>query len=56
MRLAIDFDGTIADTNRVKGRLNLGKLGIVVEPWRCDRTHCVPIISRAGLRDVRPRL
>ena len=52
MRLAIDFDGTIADTNRVKADWILGKFGIVVEPWRCDRTHCVPIIGAEAYEEM----
>ena len=52
MRLAIDFDGTIADTNRVKAAWILDKLGVVVEPWRCDRTSCVPIIGAAAYEEM----
>jgi phosphoglycolate phosphatase-like HAD superfamily hydrolase len=52
MRLAIDFDGTIADTNRAKADWILGKLGAVVDPWRCDRTNCVPIIGAAAYEEM----
>jgi hypothetical protein len=52
MRLAIDFDGTIADTNRAKADWILGKLGVIVEPWRCDRSNCVPIIGAAAYEDM----
>jgi phosphoglycolate phosphatase-like HAD superfamily hydrolase len=45
MRLAIDFDGTVADTNRAKTAWILKNLGTVIEPWHCDRTSCVPIIG-----------
>lgn len=49
MVFAIDYDGTIADTNgeKVKWiRANLPNLGRDVKPWECDRTSCVPIIGR----------
>lgn len=45
---AIDYDGTIADTNAEKVkwiRANLPDLGREVHPWECDRTNCVPIIG-----------
>lgn len=45
MRLAIDFDGTIADTNRAKAAWISRQLGLALEPWQCDRTSCVPIIG-----------
>jgi FMN phosphatase YigB (HAD superfamily) len=41
----LDYDGTIADTNLVKARWIREHLGIEVEPWRCDRTSCLPIIG-----------
>jgi hypothetical protein len=52
MRLATDFDGTIADTNRAKAGWILSKLGMVVEPWQCDRTSCVPIIGAAAYEEM----
>lgn len=45
MRFAIDFDGTIADTNRAKAAWALEHLGTVIAPWDCDRTSCLPIIG-----------
>jgi 5'(3')-deoxyribonucleotidase len=48
MRIAIDYDGTIADTNRAKARWILQNLGQVVPPWDCDRTSCVPIIGESA--------
>ena len=48
MRIAIDYDGTIADTNRVKADWILQNLGQVVAPWNCDRTNCVPIIGESA--------
>ena len=52
MRVAIDFDGTIADTNQAKAEWILSKLGLVVDPWQCDRTNCVPIIGAASYEEM----
>lgn len=46
MIVAIDYDGTIADTNRQKMIWIHANLGIEVEPWQCNRTDCVPLIGR----------
>lgn len=43
---AVDYDGTIADTNFIKGQWIRENLGQVVAPWHCDRTSCVPIIGK----------
>ncbi|OGO20315.1 MAG: hypothetical protein A2Z14_18520 [Chloroflexi bacterium RBG_16_48_8] len=43
---AIDFDGTIADTNTLKSRWILNHLGIQIPPYACDKTTCV---SKIGL-------
>lgn len=48
MRIGIDFDGTLADTNSVKSHWILSELGLRVPPWRCDRTACVPLIGEAA--------
>jgi hypothetical protein len=45
MVIAIDYDGTIADTNREKATWIETHLGMVVSPWDCSRTNCVPIIG-----------
>ncbi len=45
MIVAIDYDGTIADTNRQKVQWIRANLGIEVEPWECNRTDCVPLIG-----------
>ena len=45
MIIAIDYDGTIADTNGEKARWVAEYLGISVDPWQCSRTECVPIIG-----------
>ena len=44
MRIAIDYDGTIADTNREKSLWIREHLGLDVPPWDCNRTDCVPLI------------
>jgi len=45
MIVAIDYDGTIADTNRQKVKWIRARLGIDVAPWECNRTDCVPLIG-----------
>ncbi len=45
MRFGIDYDGTIADTNRMKSQWIKENMGLDVAPWRCDRTLCDPIIG-----------
>ncbi len=44
-RVAIDYDGVIADTNQIKSAWISEHLKLRVSPWRCDRTSCVPIIG-----------
>jgi hypothetical protein len=44
-RIAIDFDGTIADTNVVKAGWIRKNLGLDLAPWDCSRSRCVPIIG-----------
>jgi hypothetical protein len=48
VKIAIDFDGTIADTNVIKVDWIKKHLGLQVPPWKCDRTSCVPIIGSAN--------
>ncbi len=45
MRVGIDFDGTIADTNRAKSDWIRRELDMIVPPYLCDRTSAVPIIG-----------
>ena len=52
MRIAIDYDGTVADTNHVKADWIMQNLGQVVEPWNCDYTNCVPIIGEPAYRKM----
>lgn len=50
MITAIDYDGTIADTNGGKAAWIKANLGKDIDPWNCDRTNCVPIIGDANYR------
>ncbi len=50
--IGLDYDGIIADTNRVKARWIREHLGVEVEPWRCDRTRCVPIIGASAYESM----
>jgi len=43
--VALDYDGVIADTNRVKSAWIARELGMDVPPGKCDRTRCTPIIG-----------
>ena len=42
---ALDYDGTIADTNALKTQWIQKHLGLDVAPYNCDRTWCVPLIG-----------
>jgi 5'(3')-deoxyribonucleotidase len=48
MIVAIDYDGTIADTNLEKVKWVKAHLGQDLSRWQCSRTNCVPLI---GLTD-----
>jgi hypothetical protein len=45
MIIGIDYDGTIANTSEVKAHWIRERLGMVVPPWKTDRTSCVPLIG-----------
>ena len=45
MIIAIDYDGTIADTNQEKVKWIEENLATEISPWNCSRTDCVPIIG-----------
>ena len=47
MIVAIDYDGTIADTNLVKVEWVKAHLGLDLSRWQCSRTSCVPLIGIA---------
>lgn len=51
VNLAIDYDGTIADTNSEKLRWIKEKLGREDVPhWMCNHTECAPIIGEADYK------
>ena len=52
MIVAIDYDGTIADTNLEKTRWIKAHLGVQVSPWHCNRTDCVPIIGAEAYQSL----
>lgn len=45
MKIAIDFDGTICDTNSEKASWIKQELGFEVKPYLCDRTCCTELIG-----------
>ncbi|MBN1350664.1 hypothetical protein JXJ21_14700 [candidate division KSB1 bacterium] len=51
-KIALDFDGTIADTNKMKSILIEERLGIQIPSWRCDRTLCVPIVGLEAYDEI----
>ncbi|MBN2089592.1 hypothetical protein JW964_08260 [candidate division KSB1 bacterium] len=51
-KLALDFDGTIANTNIVKSALIHEKFGVTIPPWQCDHTLCVPQIGEEAYREI----
>jgi hypothetical protein len=56
MRIGLDFDGTIADTNAVKSAWIKVELGMHVPPYLCDRTSAVPIIGEENYRRMREQV
>ena len=53
MRIGLDFDGTIADTNSIKSEWIKNNLGSEVPPYLCDRTSAVPIIGQENYERMR---
>lgn len=45
MIIALDFDGTIADANRLKAAWIKENLDIEIPSWQCSYTECVPIVG-----------
>jgi len=43
--VAIDYDGTIADTNAEKVKWIRDNLGRDIDGWVCNRTECVPLVG-----------
>ena len=52
MNVAIDFDGTIADTNALKSQWIRDHLGRDIPRYLCDRTSCVPLIGEDAYNDL----
>ena len=53
MNVAVDYDGTIADTNAEKAqwiKKNLHRDD--VPSWLCNYTECMPIIGRTAYKDM----
>ena len=51
-KIALDFDGTIADTNRPKAALIKKLYDIDLEPWQCDHTLCLPTLGIERCQEV----
>lgn len=45
--IAVDYDGTIANTNAEAVKWIKTHVGRDVEPWQCNRTDCVPLIGKS---------
>lgn len=45
VKYGVDFDGVIANTNLAKSDWIRRNLNVDVEPWKTDRTLCLPIIG-----------
>lgn len=50
MRIGVDFDGTIADTNAAKSAWIERELGEHIPAYLCDRTSCVGLIGETAYR------
>ena len=48
--IAVDYDGTIANTNTEAVKWIKTHGGHDVEPWQCNRTDCVPLIGKVHMR------
>lgn len=51
-KIALDFDGTIADTNAMKSILIQEKLGREIPAWQCDHTLCAPQIGEEAYNEI----
>lgn len=45
MIIALDFDGTIGDANRLKAEWIKENLDLEIPSWQCSYTECVPIVG-----------
>jgi 5'(3')-deoxyribonucleotidase len=48
LTFAVDYDGTITDTNNEKVKWIRTNLGLKIPPWQCNRTDCIPIIGASA--------
>ena len=46
MKIGIDFDGTIADTNTAKSYWIKKNIGLSIPPYQCDKTTCLQYIKK----------
>jgi len=51
-KIALDFDGTIANTNLQKSVLVKKKFGLDLPAWQCDRTFLVPQIGEVAYQEI----
>ena len=51
-KIALDFDGTIADTNRPKSEWIKKLYDVDLEPWQCDHTTCLPALGLDRCREI----
>lgn len=56
MILAIDYDGTIADSNAVKRKWIRTHLHRDIPVWLCNKTDCVPLIGEAVYQKMGDRV
>lgn len=52
MKIGVDFDGTIADTNAEKSRWIENNLGLKIPSYQCDKTSCLTIIGEKYYRKM----
>ena len=50
--IAVDYDGTIANTNAEAMKWIKTHVGRYVEPWQCNRTDCVPLIGKSPYEEM----
>ena len=50
--IAVDYDGTIANTNTEAVKWIKTHVGRDVEPWQCNRTDCVPLIGKSPYEEM----
>ena len=50
--IAVDYDGTIANTNAEAVKWIKTHMGRDVEAWQCDRTDCVSLIGKSPYEEM----